>query len=376
MRGGPARRARDEAQPLLQIEPVHLVDHAVDIVAEAGALCVEGGEGGLRLRRVGAAAVAGIGGEVPGLDLAEEAVVAVPRLGGNLAPGVAEHLERTGGGDLDVLLPQRSGGGVARVGEDLVARLRLAAVQLGEARLFHEHLAADLEHRGRVGGQGLGQVGDGRQVGGDVLAFRAVASGHAAHQLAVFVARRERQAVDLRLGHQHERLVGREPQEAPHAVEEFGEVVVGEGVVEGEHRHRVPDLAEALRRRRADPLRRAVVADQLGEARLDRGVAAAQGVVYGVVDLGVVVAVIGVVRRPDPGSETGEFRRRVLGRQIRDPNVVGHRCPSSNAAAARRASSVSLAPDSIRAISSKRASASRVSTVVEMASTPSFFTIR
>ena len=33
VRGGPARRARHEAQPLLQIEPVHLVDHAVDVVS-------------------------------------------------------------------------------------------------------------------------------------------------------------------------------------------------------------------------------------------------------------------------------------------------------------------------------------------------------
>ena len=38
MRRRPARRARNEAKPLLQIEPVHLVDHAVDIVAERGAV--------------------------------------------------------------------------------------------------------------------------------------------------------------------------------------------------------------------------------------------------------------------------------------------------------------------------------------------------
>ena len=35
---GPARRARDEAQPLLPVEPVDLVDDAVDVVAERGAL--------------------------------------------------------------------------------------------------------------------------------------------------------------------------------------------------------------------------------------------------------------------------------------------------------------------------------------------------
>ena len=35
---GPARRAGDEAQALLQVEAVHLVDDAVDVVGELGAL--------------------------------------------------------------------------------------------------------------------------------------------------------------------------------------------------------------------------------------------------------------------------------------------------------------------------------------------------
>ena len=38
VRDGPARRARDEAEPLLQREVVDLVDDAVDVVAERGAL--------------------------------------------------------------------------------------------------------------------------------------------------------------------------------------------------------------------------------------------------------------------------------------------------------------------------------------------------
>ena len=38
---GPARRARDEAEPLLQVEPVELVDDAVDVVVEPGALALD-----------------------------------------------------------------------------------------------------------------------------------------------------------------------------------------------------------------------------------------------------------------------------------------------------------------------------------------------
>ena len=40
VRDRPARRARDEAEPLLQVEPVDLVDDAVDVVAERRALRV------------------------------------------------------------------------------------------------------------------------------------------------------------------------------------------------------------------------------------------------------------------------------------------------------------------------------------------------
>ncbi len=41
VRDGPARRARDEAEALLQVEAVHLVDDAVDVIRQLGAL---GGE--------------------------------------------------------------------------------------------------------------------------------------------------------------------------------------------------------------------------------------------------------------------------------------------------------------------------------------------
>ena len=41
VRDRPARRARDEAEPVLQIEAVDLVDDAVDVVAERGALVLD-----------------------------------------------------------------------------------------------------------------------------------------------------------------------------------------------------------------------------------------------------------------------------------------------------------------------------------------------
>ena len=45
VRDRPARRARDEAEPLLPVEPVDLVDDAVDVVVERGALLLDLGVG-------------------------------------------------------------------------------------------------------------------------------------------------------------------------------------------------------------------------------------------------------------------------------------------------------------------------------------------
>ena len=74
-------------------------------------------------------------------------------------------------------------------------------------------------------------------------------------------------AVDLHGG------VGGEPEEAAHAGDEVGHVLVGEGVAEREHRHGVAHLAEGLDRRGADARGRAVGARKAGKARLDRRVA-------------------------------------------------------------------------------------------------------
>ena len=136
----------------------------------------------------------------------------------------------------------------------------------------------------------------------------AVAARRAGDQLAVLVAQRHRQAVDLRLGAKSDLLVVRQPQEAADAADEIDDVFLGEGIVERQHRHRVPDLGEARRRRRADALRQAFARAQLRKARLDRAVAPPQRVVVGVGDGGRVFLVIAPVVLGDFGAKP-----RVLG---------------------------------------------------------------
>ena len=68
VRDRPARRARDEAQTVLQIEPVDLVDDAVDIVAEVGALLLDMAVEGEKLFRRPAVAHQRIDAEAPFLE--------------------------------------------------------------------------------------------------------------------------------------------------------------------------------------------------------------------------------------------------------------------------------------------------------------------
>ena len=203
-------------------------------------------------------------------------------------------------GQRRVLLPQRASGGVARIGElpglaCIARRLGLgeqARIEPGERLLLHVDFAADLEQVGRPSRQPAGNVADRQHVGRHVLADLAVAAGQRPHQPAALVAQRAGQAVDLRLGGQRQFGVVGEAQEAPHPREEIRHLFLGKGIVEAEHRQRVADLGEEGGRRRPDLAGRAVGADEIGELRLQLGIAPHQGIIIGIGNLRRVVAVV------------------------------------------------------------------------------------
>src|SRR5436305_1133638 len=145
------------------------------------------------------------------------------------------------------------------------------------------------------------------------------------------------------------------------------------------------DLGEAGRGRRANSARRAVGTDQFGEASLDRGVPLAQPVVFGIAELRRRVRVIKPVVMDDLDSEAGQLALRFLfGQQFdRALGDIGRRrlglhgrAPAIRLAAAARASAVIVLPDSMRAISSWRVSASSSSTEVMVSRWPCFLATR
>ena len=136
------------------------------------------------------------------------------------------------------------------------------------------------------------------------------------------------------------------------------------------------DLGKAGGRRGADPARRAVGADQLGKARLDRGVAAAQLVIIGIGDLRRGFGVIEPVVMANLRGQRGQLGAGLLLGQLIDGRGSGSgaasrgahaRAPAMRLAAAARASAVMVLPDSMRAISSCRVSGSSSSTRVTVA---------
>ena len=317
VRRRPARRARAEAEALLQVEPVDLVDDAVDVVGQR------------RPHRFDRPVVAEHLVERCAADhqlVDDESPVGQPphrvelRPGdrrAGLAPGIGEELQRPRARHLRVLLAQTPRRRIARIGEGLPGLCR-APVEREEIVAAHVDLAAHLDQVRRVGGQPFGHLVEGADIGGDVLARHAVAARRRRREPALLVAQRHRQSVDLRLGGEDEFRIGGQRQEPPHRGDEVDDVLVGEDVVERQHRPGVLDRSEGRRRRRADATRRRILTYQRRETRLDGGVAQTQRIVFGVRDDRLVLGMVEPVVLGDLGGEAFEFRRGLFGGELVD----------------------------------------------------------
>jgi len=174
--------------------------------------------------------------------------------------------------------------------------------------MAHIDFTADLADGGDVAAVELfGNLGDGADIGGDVLAFEAVAAGRAIDQHTALVAQRTGQPVDLRLGREGERLIVGKAQEPPDALGEVHHFLVLEHVAQREHRHRVTNLGELDGGGGADPAARRVRPDQVRKARLDRHIAPPQRIIFGVRHRRRVFLVIAPIMSGDLGGQPLEL---------------------------------------------------------------------
>ena len=228
MRDRPARRARHEAEPLLPVDAVDLVDDAVDVVVELARwfldLAMKRDQLLDRMAELGQR----IGPEAAALEPSDHAGLRIGRHLGHLAPGIGEEAQRARGGDA------RDPSGAASPPPNCAdwrtavspAAFDLLLVEREKRLLGHVDLAAHLADVGHVAAlQFFRHVLERADVGGDVLALGAVAAGGGGDELAVLVAQRHRQPVDLRLGAEVDPVVVGELEEAPDAADEVEHVL-------------------------------------------------------------------------------------------------------------------------------------------------------
>ena len=221
-----------------------------------------------------------------------------------------EHPQRATRGDSWVLLAQRTGGRVARVGERWPPSRHEARVELFEGRDREEHLAAHLDHlrHRRLGGRGEhGRYAvDRPHVERHVFAGAPVTTGERPSEPTTLVEEVDRQSVDLELAQEpvcRRALPTRIPR---HPRRPRRKLLGREGVVQAEHPLEVVDGLE-VRREGGGPhlLGRAIRGSQRGMARFERGELADQRVIFTVGDRGCVLHVIGELVPPDRLGEVG-----------------------------------------------------------------------
>ena len=217
----PARLAAHHAELALQVEVVHLHDHAVDLEVEPVAALLPGvGRRPRPPRRVSCISTSGFTLKPCSRSHSSDSWWVSNSSPSSAPIAVAPHRQRPRGRQLRVELADRAGGRVARVREGRLARLGALLVQPRERRQRQVDLAAHLEQRRRVVHAQRDRA-DRAQVLGHVLADLAVAARGAAHEHAVLVHERDRQPVDLRLGHEahvaHLDALAREVALAAHA---------------------------------------------------------------------------------------------------------------------------------------------------------------
>ena len=266
----PAGRTARAAEPDLPIQPVDLEHRAVDAEAQAGALLFDVVVIGAQLAyvRVNDRYPPGrfVRLKPPAFDLAERFGLRLRKRLRNLAPAVCGKPQRSCGGDGRVQLPQAAGRGIPRIGKPLCPGSFLLRIEIQEVRIGHVDLAAHLQDRRPAPAlQCAGNIRDGHDVGGHILAFDPVAARGGTHQFALLITERAGQAIDLGLAedfNSHLRIL-QLAQEIPDAVEPVENVFGRERVVEGEHRHTVPHFFETGGGRRADLSRRAFGQNEL-----------------------------------------------------------------------------------------------------------------
>src|SRR4029077_1100214 len=183
--------------------------------------------------------------------------------------------------------------------------LALDSLAIGrlERRGRQVHLASDIDAAGDLLAQRERDRLDRAEIPGDVLADRSIAASRALRELSVDVGEIDREAVDLELADVPDVVTA---ERLTDALIECADLGLVERVGQAEHRVRVLDRRESVRRWRADPLGRRLRRDELRVLRLEGLELAHERVVREVVERRLIEDVVLVIRLLDPLAELGD----------------------------------------------------------------------
>ena len=224
---------------------------------------------------------------------------------------MAEEAEGTGGTLARVKEADAAGGDVARVGVGGLAIPRLCLVETDEVGVGHVNLATDLDPWWRGGEvEAQGEIADRPCVVSDVVADAAVAASCCQRQAPVIVSQRHGDAVDLQLKNPGDRprIAGRS-EEGLDLSRPGDEVVGGVGVVDRQHRDRMPHRGKAIEGLPSDPLGRAVGGDEIGMELLEIAELVDEPVVLEIGDLRCRLDVVTPVVVADQRAESRDALR-------------------------------------------------------------------
>ena len=372
----PARCLGHKAEPCLIIEPVHLIDHAVYLIIEIRPVFGDVPVANKTFIERLAAGKKRADGHAPAGDGADDLALRRTRNMARRAPAMGPEFERPLRRYARILLAERAGSGIARIGEQLAPGLFLRCIERREIGFAHINFATNFKDiRDILASQSLRNSGDMGDIGSDILAHLPVPPRGRQHQRAMLIAQRAGEPVNLVLHGESDLGILREIEIALHPLRKFEQLLVRKRIVEAKH----PDFMGNFGKRRGgdvmpDLLRRRIRAHQMRELRFQLGIAADQRIIFGIGNFRSIFSMIELVM---PRNLFGEAHKLVGGVSFGHCCHAGpHHTPSSKRSACARASGVTSAPLSIRAISSCRPSASSRTTEVFVTRPLDAFAIR
>ena len=229
------------------------------------------------------------------------------------------------GGDARILLPQRTGCGVARIGERRSACILLLAIECMKIIPTHEHFAADFHEVRNILFRPTKLRRDGADsahVQCDVFTGDAIATSQPLLQHAASIDEIQCQTIDFDLAAHWQRLAVRPIEIANHRIVPVLEFLDRKDIIKAHHAAWMPHGSEIVGERAANSMGGRLWIVQRGERRLKLLQATQARIIGGIGADGRIIDVVGNLVGLHPSGHTSPQTRRDLGIERIDVKTI------------------------------------------------------